>query len=274
MFNIYSTNDSENDIMAKKNRKQIPNKTQRILFAQSAGICSMPDCNNPIIITEINNEKSSIAELAHIEAYNPDGARFNPNLSEDERNYEKNIIVVCKNCHKKIDDFPEIYTVEKLKQIKQEHITKIELLKENLINFDFKDLTFASNSILENSIKNKDNNIISLEHESTYELRSIDHKLRKNNLTYPSKHLVLSALTQQNTVTSFMSDCSKNNENFPNQLKISLKETYNKLKKNHSGDELFFEMYSQFKDNLNETEQAACLAIIVYFFTICELFEK
>lgn len=259
--------------MAKKKRKPISQKIQKILFAQSGGICSMPDCNIPIIINE-NNEKTNIADLAHIEAYKPDGARFNPQLSEDERNSEENLMVVCKNCHKKIDDLPEIYTVEKLKQIKQAHISKIKLFKENLINFDFNDLTFASKNIIDQSTKNDKNPAILLEYKSNYELKSIDYKLRKNNLTYPSKHLILSALTQQNTVIDFISDCSKNDETFPNQLNNSLKDSYNTLKQNHSGDELFFGLYNQFKENLNETEQAACLAIIVYFFTICELFEK
>lgn len=258
--------------MAKKKRKPISQKIQKILFAQSGGICSMPNCNIPIIINE-NGEKTNIADLAHIEAYNPDGARFNPGLSEEERNSEENLMVVCKNCHKKIDDMPEIYTVEKLKQIKQDHILKIKLFKENLINFDFKDLIFASKNIIEKSTQNNKDTTI-LESKNNYELKSIDYKLRKNKLTYPSKHLVLSALTQQNTVIEFISDCSKDDETFPNQINNSLKDSYNTLKQNFSGDELFFGLYGQFKENLNETEQAACLAIIVYFFTICELFEK
>lgn len=258
--------------MPNEKRKPIPIKTQRILFAQSGGICSMPDCNIPIVINE-NDDKTNIAELAHIEAYKPGGARFNPQLSEDERNAEENLMVVCKNCHKKIDDFPEIYTVEKLKQIKQEHISSIEMHEKNIINFDFKDLTFASNNILEKSMKN-DEETVFIESKINYELRFIDYKLRKNNLTYPSKHFVLSALNQQNVVINFISDRTKDDENFPNQLHNSLKNSYDALKQNFSGDELFFGLYGQFKENLNESEQAACLAIIVYFFTICELFER
>ena len=252
-----------------KNRKPIPIKIQRILFAQSGGICSMPDCNIPIVINENDSGKVNIAELAHIEAYNSDGARFNPELSENERNAEENLMVVCKNCHKKIDDLPEVYTVEKLKKIKKDHISKINILKENLINFDFYDLTFASNNILENSpdkIKPAQN---SFDYESNYELRSINHKLQKNDLSYPSKQLVLSALTQQDTVIKFMSYRAKDDENFPDKLNNSLKSSYNSLKKTYSGDGLFFELYGQFKNRLDEKEQAACLAIIVYFFTIC-----
>lgn len=259
--------------MAKKKRKQIPIKTQRILFAQSGGICSMPDCNLPIIVSE-NGKKSNIANLAHIEAYHPDGSRFNPKLSEDERNNEENLIVVCGNCHKKIDDFPEIYTVDKLKKIKKDHISKINILKENLINFDFDDLNYASKNILEIQTNIEQQVAITLEYENNYEIKPIEYKLQKNNLTYASKHLVLSALTQQDTVTDFISCCAKDDENFPEKLKINLKNSYDLLKKDYSGDNLFFELYNQFKNNLTEEEQAACLAIIVYFFTICELFEK
>lgn len=254
-------------------RKDPPLSAQRILYSQSAGICSLPDCNMPVVFDK-ETGKGHFSNLAHIEAYSEKGPRFNPKLSIEERNSEENIIIVCANCHKKIDTDTETYTVEKLKKIKQDHINRIKLLKENMVNFDFDDLLYASKSILDYENKENETNKINIEYNATYDIKPIEYKIRKNDMSFLSKNHIIPAMLQQDTVSDFISKMSKENENFAYELLSSLKKYYNKFKIEYSGDMLLTKLYSQFIKPLSDKQQSACLAIIVYFFTICELFEK
>ena len=167
-------------------KRNIPMKTRLILYAQSAGQCSMYGCNEKIVFPT-SYGKSQIGNFAHIEALNEDGARFNPNLPPEERNLEDNLIVLCPNCHKKVDDDPKKYSVEFLKKMKKEHIMKMELLLENSnANFDYNDLFIASKSIIdENLILFSSGNKNSGEDYTRVEL---DYKMNKKDLTSISKN--------------------------------------------------------------------------------------
>lgn len=254
-------------------RKDPPISTQRVLFSESAGICSLPDCNMPIVFDK-KVGKGHYSNLAHIEAYSKKGPRFNPKLSVEQRNSEENIIIVCANCHKKIDTDTETYTVEALKKIKQNHIARIKLIKENMIHFDYDDLIYASRSILDSRKNESKTEKVKIEYNVNYDIKPIDYKIRKNDMSFISKNNIVAAMLQQETVVEFISHMSKENENFAYELLSTLKEHYNKFKIEYSGDMLLTKLYTQFIKPLSDKQQSACLAIIVYFFTICELFEK
>ena len=254
-------------------RKDPSISTQRVLFSESAGICSLPDCNVPIIFDK-KVGKGHYSNLAHIEAYSKKGPRFNPKLSVEERNSEANIIIVCSNCHKKIDTDTETYTVEVLKKIKQNHINRIKLIKENMIYFDYDDLIYASKSILDSKNEESESEKVNIEYNVKYDIKPIDYKIRKNDMSFISKNILVPAMLQQETVVEFISQMSKENETFADELLSTLKKYYNQFKIEYSGDMLLTKLYTQFIKPLSSKQQSACLAIIVYFFTICELFEK
>lgn len=255
----------------EKISRYIPIPTRIILYSQAAGQCSMENCNKDLIFP-ITNGKSHLGNIAHIEALNKEGARYNPNLSVEERNSEDNLMIVCKNCHEIIDADPEKYTVEYLKEIKRHHIKKMKILKENSsVNFDYEDLFIASKNIIEDKpseLKTKNETI------EDYTILEIEYKMNKNELTTISKDNIINGITQQPLIEKFFIDMSKEDEDFFDKVKNSLKNSYNKLIQEYSGDLLFLKIYESFKRGLTNTQQSACLAIIVYFFTICELFEK
>ena len=78
----------------QKNSRNIPIKDRMILYSEAAGECSMEGCDENLIFP-IYEGKSTLSNIAHIEALNEDGARFNPNLTVKERNSEDNLILVC-----------------------------------------------------------------------------------------------------------------------------------------------------------------------------------
>jgi hypothetical protein len=62
-----------------------------------------------------------IGEICHIKARSEKGPRDDPTLSDAERHGFENLILLCRNHHKMVDDDPAKYTVEWLKRIKQQH---------------------------------------------------------------------------------------------------------------------------------------------------------
>ncbi len=97
-------------------------KTHKILWARSGGKCAI--CKNEIVIDpeNLNDDPSIVGDEAHIIARSESFTRGDyDSLSPEERDHNSNLILLCKNHHKKIDDQPDTYTVEKLRKIKSQH---------------------------------------------------------------------------------------------------------------------------------------------------------
>lgn len=93
-------------------------KTIKILFSHSGNQCAFPGCNQALVDGE-----NVIGEICHIEAANEGGERYNSNQTDEERRHEKNLILLCAN-HHRITNNTEIYTVESLQKMKEEHKSK------------------------------------------------------------------------------------------------------------------------------------------------------
>lgn len=92
------------------NRKEIPVRIQRALYAESMGKCMNPNCHEDLFFDE-----GDITEKAHIDAY-----------CETENNSFDNLVILCPNCHKKFDKL-RFFSDEEVHQWKK--IRKTELQK-------------------------------------------------------------------------------------------------------------------------------------------------
>ncbi|MGA9367780.1 MAG: HNH endonuclease [Steroidobacteraceae bacterium] len=70
---------------------------------------------------EIVHGEAVVGEVCHIKAARPDGPRYAPDQSTTDRHGYDNLILLCRNHHKVIDDDPEAYTVERLDRMKADH---------------------------------------------------------------------------------------------------------------------------------------------------------
>mgnify|MGYP003678222117 CR=1 FL=1 len=59
-----------------------------------------------------------VGEICHIQARRRKGPRYNPDLTLAERNEYKNLLLLCRTCHKLVDSDVETYTVEYLTELK------------------------------------------------------------------------------------------------------------------------------------------------------------
>lgn len=110
----------------------IKDSTAKKLFALSKDECARPECNQKLIETNYVN----IGEMCHIKGEKPDSARYDPEMTDEERRDIANLIVCCASCHKIIDEDVETYTVKKLQEMKKDHEEKegklLELTDEQI----------------------------------------------------------------------------------------------------------------------------------------------
>lgn len=103
--------------MARESGFKTP--TIKLLKERVAHRCSNPDCRVPTIGPILGELKSGcIGEAAHIFAASPGAARYDPNMTPDERMHFDNGIWLCTNCHTEIDRDPALYPASLLQSWK------------------------------------------------------------------------------------------------------------------------------------------------------------
>jgi len=117
----------------------VPTTEQRILQIRSGNRCAFPGCGTLLLKPgPFGTRPIVIGQIAHIVSETPDGPRGKHVLPVGEHNKYTNLLFLCSIHHTEIDAKPEVYTVERLRQMKQDHEKSIETAinqakqKENL----------------------------------------------------------------------------------------------------------------------------------------------
>jgi hypothetical protein len=90
------------------------------LFALSLNQCAFPNCTASIF--GLSDEM--VGEICYIKARSPEGPKYDPAQTHAERHGFNNLVLLCRNHHKIVDDDASRYPVEWLKRIKREQETK------------------------------------------------------------------------------------------------------------------------------------------------------
>ncbi len=112
--------------------RAIDNKVERVLWARAAGRCQFDDCNEIIYRSSVTQEPVNAAEMAHIYSFSEDGPRGWRGFwgSSKDLNSAENLILVCRKCHKLIDEDKEglRYSAELLRKWKRKHEDRVEMV--------------------------------------------------------------------------------------------------------------------------------------------------
>jgi hypothetical protein len=109
-------------VMPKSHKDEIPKRlkpsfaTFRALFLKSGNLCAFPGCDALVM----NEAGLFIGQLCHIEAAEPGGERFNPNMTNEERRSASNLMLMCYPHHRETNDKAK-YTVADLRRMKAAH---------------------------------------------------------------------------------------------------------------------------------------------------------
>ncbi len=245
--------------------------TKLLLAYRSGDMCAIPGCWRALTPEGGEGTPINVGEAAHIEGEKPISARYNPSMTDDERNHYNNLIYVCPGCHTIIDYRPQgvrDYPVERLHAIKEEHVRKVrEAMTEAFANVGFPELEEATQWILQIQLGQA---------TQDFSLIPPEDKLRKNELGSGSRVIITMGLSVAREVRAYIESVTQTDANFPEQLKAGFLEEYYRLKREgHAGDDLFDFMCRFAQRGFdNQAKRSAGLAVLVYLFEACEVFER
>jgi hypothetical protein len=97
-------------------------KTHKMLWGRAASRCAFPDCRRELVMdASQTDDESLIGEACHIVAQSPSGPRGGSPLTPEQRDHYDNLILLCRNHHKRVDDQENTYTVQRLLDMKVAH---------------------------------------------------------------------------------------------------------------------------------------------------------
>ena len=246
--------------------RSIPFPVKSRLYMKSGRRCAMPNCKVDLLPKIARDVESNISENAHIIAFGDKGPRANTDLDIAAKNAESNLILVCANCHTIIDKNPDIYTTEKLLEIKNNH--EKEVLEK--LNNDVQNVNFSE---LEDILKflASDHNTI----QEEYKLLTPKEKIQKNNLSNQVAQSIMRGMIGANQVDQYLQKHPDTQQG--NRIRERFVEEYERLRneENLTDDDLFYSLLDFASLRSNESEKMrAGLSVLVYLFEKCEVFEK
>lgn len=250
--------------MSKKT-DTISKKDVKILWGKSGNRCAFPVCNVELAKEGSTGKNMIIGEMAHIKGENPTSARYDSNMSDKEVDGYENRILLCPTHHTLIDNDPDLYTVEKLKEIKTDHEKWVnESLKKEEINVTFVELESITQFLVS----------AETQIEEATPVIPLKDKIKKNQLSPSIEEYLKIGLLKSKLVAQYIE--KQPDVDFGERLKKGFVDKYLELKASSmSGDELFLGLFEFASNNSSELKkQAAALAVLTYFFEACEVFEK
>ncbi len=251
--------------------------TKLLLAYRSGDICAMPGCGCRLTPNNDLGNPINIGEAAHITGKH-DGkgtrkrsARYNPSMTDIERNHYNNLIYLCTNCHTIIDAMPQgeiDYPAERLHNIKEEHEIKVrQAILDAFVDVGFPELQEATQwaTTISPTVVTQD-----------YSLSKLDDKIRKNNLDDGARAVIAMGLGVANEVSRYIESVAQTDVKFPERLKAGFLEEYWRLKKLGINGSDLFELMCRFAQQgfHRQAQRSAGLAVLIYMFEKCEVFEK
>lgn len=99
-------------------RLPVRDTVRKQLFNRSKNQCAYTGCALPIVDPRTT---CVVGQIAHIEAANSKGPRFNEKSTNEQRRAYTNLILLCYGCHRIIDLEVADHPVEMLRDMKQDH---------------------------------------------------------------------------------------------------------------------------------------------------------
>lgn len=111
-------------------KSSLPDAVKQLLFGMAAGRCEYRGCNKLLSRDDLGR-RGKFSVFAHIVADEPRGPRGHPELSPKLAQDLNNLMLLCFNCHRRIDvDEVDEHPVDLLNAMKRQHEERIRRLTE------------------------------------------------------------------------------------------------------------------------------------------------
>lgn len=101
-------------------RPKMSDQDRKLLWGKAGNRCAI--CKKFLVNVEDGDDRGVIVGIeAHIVAHSIDGPRGNDSLPLEQRHLYENIILLCMEHSRTIDERPDVWTKEKLHELKREH---------------------------------------------------------------------------------------------------------------------------------------------------------
>jgi len=241
--------------------------TRVLLAFRSGGMCAIPKCGKHLTYEAKSGEDTYAAEAAHIRGEKPGAARYDASMTDDERNSVHNLIYVCTDHHTIIDKVEADWPVEMLSALKAAHEARVrQAMEEKFADVAFPELERAVSWVT----------LPAPAGNGSFHIITPDAKIKKNALTNASRHIIAAGMAARATVASYVEAETQLDSDFPERLKAGfLSQYYLLVSQGHKGDELFELMCSFAQRGLqSNADRTAGVAVLIYLFEICDVFEK
>lgn len=248
-------------------RRSYEDKEIKLLWGFAAARCAFPDCLTVCVVEATENDRpATVGDNAHIVASSDTGPRSDPGFPVELREKYENLILLCATHHRQVDQQENTFTVEDLRSWKTNHERHIsEALSAAMADVRFVELEMISKTLLSSP----------LDPTASFSVTPPHLKMRKNGLTEQTTYLFTTGLVNASLVGDFVQSFAATNPTFPEELKSGFLAEYTRLREDgYEGDHLF-EGLRQFAagGSSDFKRQAAGLAVLVYLFEKCEVFE-
>jgi len=239
----------------------------KLLWGLAAARCSYPSCRQLLAAPATEaDEAQTLGRVAHIVARSNAGPRGDPAFPESERRRYPNLILLCGHHHTLVDVQPSTYTSDDLRHWKRDHEAWVrESLAAEMHEVGFAELEIVTRGIAGHP----------MEPVTDFSVTPPAEKMERNTLTPQVNGLLNIGYLRTKEVEAFVEAVSQHDPRFPEALKAGFVERYDDLRAQGFGGDDLFEALREFASSRrwDFQRQAAGLAVLVYLFDKCEVFE-
>ena len=243
--------------------------TKMLLAFRSGDHCAFPACTKHLTVdAPSGGDAVVVGEAAHIAGEKPDAPRYLATMSDAERDHYDNLIYLCGDHHTQIDKQEPHFPIASLLKLKSDHVAKVrEAMNAAFEQIGFPQLQIATAWVYRFQPSRDDQD---------YSVLPPEAKIQKNKLNSGSRVTITMGLSVAKVVGDFIQNEAQIDSEYPEKLKTGFLQEYYRLRQlGFQGDDLF-DLMCEFAQRgmKGQAQRSAGLAVLVYLFEKCDVFEK
>lgn len=246
----------------------LPVSLQKLLAFASGGRCAFPGCGILLWVHDgQGNPSKTRAEAAHIRGEKPGAARYEPSMTDDERNAFANLVFLCPNHHDEVDKNRDQWPISAMEEMKQKHEASVQAA----LGATMGDISSADLDVVVRGVE-----AVSFTEPTDFTITDPGTKMSTNQLSPRTGALLRIGLAGARDVERYLDRLGEVDPFVGERLKATFQTEYRaRFAAGLRGDALFETMREFATRGFSELRlQAAALAVLAYLFEACEVFEK